>query len=167
MRICRRHILRLVAVVAVAFWAAAPMHILGAEKFKSFKLKALDGSDRTLADFKNRATLIVFFHPTCQYCIAALPKIQTITEAYKDRGLSVVWINVLPEENRLLEEWQAQHELSAPILAATSSVQRNYRLTMTPTHYLIDSQANVLWKHAGYREGDESQIESEIAKALK
>jgi hypothetical protein len=74
---------------------------------------------------------------------------------------------VLPEENRLLKEWQAEHRVTAPILAATSSVQRNYRLTMTPTHVLIDSQATVLWKHAGYREGDESQIESEILKALK
>jgi hypothetical protein len=46
-------------------------------------------------------------------------------------------------------------------------VQRNYGLTMTPTHVLIDSQGTVLWKHAGYREGDEAQIESEIARALK
>jgi thiol-disulfide isomerase/thioredoxin len=151
----------------MVLFTAPPAPLAAAETFKSFKLKALDGSERTLADFKNRATLIVFFHPTCQYCLAALPKIQTIADDYKDRGLSVVWINVLPEENRLLKEWQAEHRVTAPILAATSSVQRNYRLTMTPTHVLIDSQATVLWKHAGYREGDESQIESEIVKALK
>ena len=146
---------------------AAQCQPLAAETFRPFKLKALDGTERSLADYANRATLVVFFHPTCQYCIAAAPKIQAITEAYKDRGLSVVWINVLPEENRLLKEWQAHHDLKAPILAATSSVQRNYRLTMTPTHYLIDSRANVLWKHAGYREGDEAAFEREIANALK
>jgi peroxiredoxin len=157
----------MLAAAAVAICLTAVLHPRAAETFKPFKLKALDGSNRTLADFRNRATLIVFFHPTCQYCMAALPKIQAITDTYKDRGLSAVWINVLPEENRLLKEWQEEHRLTAPILAATSSVQRNYGLTMTPTHVLIDSQGTVLWKHAGYREGDEAQIESEIARALK
>jgi peroxiredoxin len=154
-------------LAATLVFVALPHRPFAGETFKSFKLKALDGTERSLADFENRATLVVFFHPTCQYCIAAAPKIQTITDDYKDRGLSVVWINVLPEENRLLKEWQAHHALTAPILAASSSVQRNYRLTMTPTHYLIDSRANVLWKHAGYKNGDEATIEREIANALK
>lgn len=151
------------ALVAILVCATTPA---SAETFKSFKLKTIDGTERSLADFTNRATLVVFFHPTCQYCMAALPKIEKITGTYKDRGLSVVWINVLPEENRLLKEWQAEHRLSAPVLAATSSVQRNYRLTMTPTHYLLDSRATVLWKHAGYQEGDEATIEDEVKKAL-
>jgi hypothetical protein len=46
-------------------------------------------------------------------------------------------------------------------------VQRNYRLTMTPTHYLIDTRSTVLWKHSGYKEGDESKMRNEVAKALK
>lgn len=158
---------RMLAAAVLVLWAVLPQRSLAAETFKSFKLKALDGSERSLADFTNRATLVVFFHPTCQYCIAALPKIQAITDSYKDRGLSVVWINVLPEENRLLKEWQTHHGLTAPILAASSSVQRNYRLTMTPTHYLIDARGNVLWKHAGYREGDEAAIEEAVANALR
>jgi peroxiredoxin len=158
-----------VVVVAVAMVAAGVLpsdRIPAAETFKSFKLETIDGTERSLADFSNRATLVVFFHPTCRYCLAALPKIEKITTTYKERGLSVVWINVLPEENQLLKEWQAEHRISAPILAATSSVQRNYRLTMTPTHYLIDSRATVLWKHAGYQEGDEAAIEAEVKKAL-
>jgi peroxiredoxin len=159
--------IRVLAAAAVVSSMTLPQRPLAAETFKSFKLKALDGTERTLADFANRATLIVFFHPSCQYCVAALPKIQTITDEYNDRGLSVVWINVLPEENRLLKEWQAHHELTAPILLATSSVQRNYRLTMTPTHYLIDTRSTVLWKHSGYNEGDESKMRNEVAKALK
>lgn len=157
----------LVALALIVAGALPPDRSTAAETFKSFKLKTVDGTERTLADFTNRATLVVFFHPTCQYCIAALPKIENVTATYKDRGLSVVWINVLPEENRLLKEWQAEHRLTAPILAATSSVQRNYRLTMTPTHYLIDSRATVLWKHAGYKEGDEAALEVEVVKALK
>jgi len=144
----------------------APARPAGAESFKPFKLKAIDGTERSLADFTDRATLVVFFHPTCQYCLQALPKLQAIDDTYKDRGLKVVWINVLPEENRMLVEWQAEHKLTAPILVAQPPVQRDYRLTMTPTHYLIDARRTVLWKHAGYTPGDETTLQQEIEKAL-
>ena len=144
----------------------APARPAGAESFKPFKLKAIDGTERSLADFTDRATLVVFFHPTCQYCLQALPKLQAIDDTYKDRGLKVVWINVLPEENRMLVEWQAEHKLTAPILVAQPPVQRDYRLTMTPTHYLIDARRTVLWKHAGYKPGDETTLQQEIEKAL-
>ena len=165
MRAFRIFVLRLVCAALIAL-LQAPARPAAAESFKPFKLKAMDGSERSLADFTDRATLIVFFHPTCQYCNQALPRLQTIDDTYKDRGLKVVWINVLPEENRMLAEWQAEHKLTAPILVAQPSVQRDYRLTMTPTHYLIDARRTVLWKHAGYKPGDEVTIQQEIEKAL-
>jgi thiol-disulfide isomerase/thioredoxin len=164
----RVRIVRLLCAGALVLQSATAMGPLAgaAESFKPFKLKALDGTERSLADFPGRATLVVFFHPTCQYCKAALPKLQAIDTAYKDQGLSVIWINVLPEENRMLAEFKAEHGLTAPILAAANSIQRDYRLTMTPTHYLIDAKRTVLWKHAGYTAGDEAAIQKEVEKAL-
>jgi thiol-disulfide isomerase/thioredoxin len=156
----------LCAAVLLVQPAAMPARPAAAESFKPFKLKALDGKERSLADFPGRATLVVFFHPTCQHCNAALPQLQVIDEKYKPQGLSVIWINVLPEENRMLAEWQASRRLTAPILAAGRSVQRDYRLTMTPTHYLIDANRTVLWKHEGYKPGDEATIEKEVERAL-
>ena len=154
------------AAVLLMQSAALQPRVLAAESFKSFKLKALDGTEKSLADFPGRATLVVFFHPTCQYCKAALPGLQKVDNTYKERGLSVIWINVLPDENGMLGEFKAEHGLTAPILAATNSVQRDYRLTMTPTHYLIDAKRNVLWKHAGYKPGDEAMIEKKVQEAL-
>ena len=156
----------LVAAVLLVQSAAIHARPAAAESFKPFKLKALDGKERSLADFPGRATLVVFFHPTCRYCMTALPELQRIDETYKPQGLSVVWINVLPEENRMLAEWQVTHRLTAPVLVAGRSVQRDYRLTMTPTHYLIDSNRTVLWTHAGYTPGDEVTIQQEIERAL-
>jgi thiol-disulfide isomerase/thioredoxin len=161
------NVLRLLCAATLLVQSAAMQaQPAAAESFKPFKLKALDGKERSLADFPGRATLVVFFHPTCRYCNAALPELQAIDEKYRPQGLSVVWVNVLPEENRMLVEWQATHRVAAPILAAERSVQRDYRLTMTPTHYLIDAKRTVLWKHAGYKAGDEATIQKEVERAL-
>ena len=139
-----------------------------ADKFKPFKLKTLDGTPKTLQDFANKATLISFFFPRCPYCNVALPEVQKIYDKYKDKGLSVVWINVLPNENKLIANWQAEHHLTVPVLigASQESLQRDYRLTTTPTQYLLVEKNEVLLYQSGYKPGDEKILESKITEAL-
>ena len=137
-----------------------------AENFKPFKLKTLEGSQRSLSDVLARATVVVFFFPSCQYCNAAFPEVQKIYDAYKDRGLSMVWINVVPDEEPLIAGWMATHGYTVPVLLGGRSVQNDYKLVMTPTHYLLDSRGKVLSKHAGYTAGDEKALERDIQQAL-
>ena len=139
---------------------------VAADEFKPFKLKTLDGTERTLAEMLGKATLVVIFYPTCPYCNAAFPEIQKLHDAYKDQGLSMVWINVLPDEEKLIPEWRARHGYSVPILLGRRSVQNDYKLVMTPTHYLLNAKGEVLSRHAGYTAGDEKKWEREILQAL-
>lgn len=81
-------------------------------------------------------------------------------------GLSMVSINVVPQEERLIADWRTNHGYTVPILLGGRSVQSDYKLTMTPTHYLFDSQGKVLSRHAGYKPGDEKNLEREIQQAL-
>ncbi len=138
-----------------------------ADTFKPFKSKTVDGNELSLSEVLGRATLVGFFYPSCQYCNAAYPEIQKLYETYKDRGLSVVWINVLPEENRLVAGWRAQHASSIPVLIGGRSAQRDYKIEMTPTHFLLDSGGRVLAKKAGFVPGDEKTLEQETQTALK
>jgi cytochrome c biogenesis protein CcmG/thiol:disulfide interchange protein DsbE len=161
--------LRLVAIVVLAGALAAPAGgaATGADRvFKPFALKALDGSHVTLSDVLGRATLVVFFFPTCTYCKLALPETQTLHDTYKDDGLSVIWINVVPEQEELIPEWRARHGFTVPILLGDRSVQKNYALTMTPTHYLLDSGGRVLARHAGFKRGEHEKLERRIREAL-
>lgn len=137
------------------------------ENFRPFKLKTLEGAQRSLSDVLGKATVVVFFFPTCRYCNAAFPEIQKIYDTYKDRGLSMVWINIVPEENSLIERWRSEHGYSVPILLGGRSVQNDYKLTETPTHYLLDSRGKILSKHAGYKAGDEKDLEREVQQALR
>lgn len=150
----------LTASVAMQDGAAA------AEKFKPFSAKTLEGTQKSLSDVLGKATLVVFFFPTCSFCNAALPEIQKLHDSYADRGLSMVWINVVPEEERLIAAWRTRHGYTVPVLFGGRTVQSDYKLVMTPTHYLLDSQGNVLSRHAGYKPGDEKDLEREVQRAL-
>jgi thiol-disulfide isomerase/thioredoxin len=154
-----------ITLLAVAI-ALAPRAAL-AENFKPFKLKTLEGAERSLSQILgSKATLVAFFFPTCQYCNAAFPLVQKIYDANKDRGLSMVWINVMPDEQRLIADWRARHGYTAPVLLGGISTVEAYDLRMTPTHVLLDARGKVLWKHAGYKPGDEREIDRRIQQAL-
>lgn len=151
--------------VAVLFLQAPGQ---AADKFKPFKLKTLDGTAKTLQDYAGKATLVSFFFPSCPYCNAAFPEVQKLHDRHKDQGLVAVWINVVPDENKKIPDWLEKNQFTIPVLigASQASLQRDYKLKMTPTHYLLNPQGEILFTHAGYEKGDEVELEQVVQKAL-
>ncbi len=136
--------------------------------FKPFHLTTLDGTPKTLPDFPGKVRLVSFFFPQCPFCNVELPKVQKIYERYRDKGLSAVWINILPEQVNLIAGWQAQRKLTVPVLigASQDSLQRDYGIEATPTTFLLDEKGKVLLRQDGYRPGDEVLLENRISEAL-
>jgi thioredoxin-related protein len=154
--------------VALVLAVIALQPVTAAESFKPFKkLKALDGSRQSLSDVLGRkATLVVFFFPTCPYCNAAFPEVQKMYDRYKGDGLSMVWINVLPDEEKLIAPWRMEHGYTVPVLLGNRALANDYKLRMTPTHFLLDSKGGVISTHAGYTAGDEKTLEHDIQQAV-
>jgi thiol-disulfide isomerase/thioredoxin len=137
--------------------------------FKPFVLRTLDGKKATLKDFSNKATLVNFFFPRCPFCNVELPEIQKLYDKYKNRGLSVVWINILPEEDGLIAGWEMAKNLTVPVLIGGSqaSLQRDYRVESTPSTYLLGERGEILYWRDGYTPGDEKALEARIVSELK
>jgi thiol-disulfide isomerase/thioredoxin len=131
-------------------------------------LKTLDGKKKTLKDFSNKVTLVSFFFPRCPYCNVELPEIQKIYDKYKDKGMSAVLVNILPEEVNLIPGWQMAKNLTMPVLigASQESLQKDYHIESTPTTYLLDRDGRVLFRADGYKRGDEKTLEAKIGEAL-
>jgi len=43
---------------------------------------------------------------------------------------------------------------------------RAYGVIATPTNYLLDQQGRIVWRHYGYKRGDEADVRREIADVL-
>jgi peroxiredoxin len=149
--------------------AAAPAAAAIGTAFKPFTLKTIDGDRRTLADVRgSKATLVVFFYPRCPYCNAEAPAIQKLADTYHSQGLSVVYINILPEQDKLVRAWQVDHRYTSPVLvgASTQSIERDYQVTATPMNYLLDATGKVLAWHRGFQPGDEKALEEDVKLAI-
>ena len=112
--------------------------------------------------------MVSFFFPRCPYCNVELPEEQKIYDKYKDKGLSMVWINIVPEEEELVAGWQLKRHLTVPVLVGASqeSLQRDYRVAATPTTYLLGAKGEVLLYQGGYKPGDEKTLQAKIAQVL-
>lgn len=146
----------------------AQNYVLPKEGFKPFALKTLEGGPKTLQDYLNKATLVTFFFPTCGYCNAEFPHLQKMYDKYRDQGLSLVAINIMPDQTSQIADWISTHQYTFPVLigAKLETLQRDYDLRATPTHFLLDSKGKVLLKQTGYKAGDEKTLEDKIQNAL-
>jgi thiol-disulfide isomerase/thioredoxin len=147
--------------------AAAPAK--DPDSFRPFNnLKTLDGKKKTLKDVSGKVTVVNFFYPRCPYCQLELPEMQKLYDKYKDKGLSVVWINILPEEVPLIAGWQFAKNFTVPVLIGGSqaSLQKDYRVEATPTTYVLGEKGEVLFYEGGYAPGDEKKVEAKVAAAL-
>jgi hypothetical protein len=72
----------------------------------------------------------------------------------------------VPREDRLIAGWREKNGFTVPTLLGGRSAQNDYRVTMTPTHYLLDAKGDVLFTQAGFKPGDEKALEQQIQRAL-
>jgi len=52
------------------------------------------------------------------------------------------------------------------LLDVSQDAARGFGVEATPTNYLIDATGNIVWRHYGFRRGDEEQVRAEILSLL-
>ena len=80
--------------------------------------------------------------------------------------LSIVGTERLPDEQKLTAAWRQKHGYTVPVLLGTRSTPNDYKVRMTPTHYLLDGRGEIMSKQDGFSPGDETRLEQQIQKAL-
>jgi peroxiredoxin len=145
-----------------------PIQFDTGKDFIPFELPDLAGQNRKLSEFLNQSTLVSFFFPTCGACNQEMPHFQRFYEKYQDRGLSVVGVNVIPDQDELVPHWRDNNGITFPILvgAETNTLIENYRLSATPLSFLLNAEGKIISRQDGYTPGSEARIEAHIREAL-
>jgi len=103
-----------------------------------FELMDLDGQPIRLADLRGRVVWINFWASWCPPCQFETPTLREIDERYRDRGLSIVAINVqetVESAREYAETYGWQFTVGADVSARIFHAYRVYAL---PTQFIID-----------------------------
>jgi len=104
----------------------------------AFSLADLDGRPIRLADLRGRAVWVNFWASWCPPCQSETPILREIDERYRDRGLTLVAVQVQQtvDDGR---SYAARYGLEYAIGADVSgAVFRTYRVYALPTQFFID-----------------------------
>ena len=104
-----------------------------------FELTDLDGKPIHLADLRGRVVWINFWASWCPPCQFETPTLREIDEKYRDRGLTVIAINV-QETVETARNYATTYNWRFAVGADTSArIFHAYRVYALPTQFIVDA----------------------------
>jgi thiol-disulfide isomerase/thioredoxin len=145
------------------------VNVAGAGKITDFTLKNLENKRTTYSEIKGeKLTILDFWATWCKPCTRAIPKLVSIYEDYKEKGVQVIGINVdSPRNLPKVKPFVRSKGITYPILLdSNNEVMNRLQITIMPTLLIISEDDEILFMHRGYRPGDELILREKIDELL-
>jgi thiol-disulfide isomerase/thioredoxin len=160
--------------------------MLSTRQIDNFALSDLDGQPWEFRrDHRGRLMLLDFWYTDCPPCRRAIPHLNELHQAYRDRGLEVIGIaceqhgtadqrvhqvvgvqrrlnvayRLLMNGDRVLPNGERDELRRCPLVTQLG-------ISAYPTLKLIDERGQIVWESVGLDEGKLSELKSEIERRL-
>jgi peroxiredoxin len=145
--------------------AAAPT-LVGKEA-PDFVLKAMDGKNLRMSEFRGQVVLVNFWARWAGDSRQEMPALDRINTTYNRAGLVVLGVSV-DEDLARAREFAGAMKVSYPLMFDTgSSIGRDYQLEKMPMTILVDRAGVVRYSNVGFKRGDERAYLDHIRELLR
>ena len=132
----------------------------------NWTLQDAAGQNLSLSNYRGKIVLIHFWGTWCLPCLPAMPHLQTLYEAYKDKGVVVIGLAV-PDREGSAAGYMKEHQFRYGLLKNADEVAKLYKVSVFPTLYVIGPDGQILHVEAGGSENMESEVRALIEKTLE
>lgn len=178
-RITRKGI-RLVAIVAavlavlLASYTLNPFRGVGpnpGQVAPDFTLKTSTGGDFALSSDRGHVVLLEFFDVDCPYCVQEAPVLASVYDAYRLRDVRFVSVDanfIAPKDTPArIEAFKQEHGTDwTYVLDSGRTVSNAYRVSATPTCFILDRNSVVRSVLVGRASGGYADYASALDVAL-
>jgi peroxiredoxin len=144
--------------------SAAAAGIGQGNRAPNFQLKAMDGQDVSLEDYRGSVVLVNFWATWCPPCVEEVPALEATYRARQADGFVVLGVNFQesPEE---IKPFVEALDVTYPILLDTNGqVMKTFRAAGLPVSLLIDREGVIQVRHTGLLNG--TQLAEYLATLL-
>jgi cytochrome c biogenesis protein CcmG/thiol:disulfide interchange protein DsbE len=134
-----------------------------------FSLINIDNERVSYSEMKGeQLTVIDFWATWCQPCIRSIPELVDMYSAYGEKGVGFIGISVdSPRNLSKVKPFSRSLGITYPVLLdSNSEVMGELNVTAVPTLLIIDREDRILYRHEGFRPGDEQLIREELERHL-
>jgi peroxiredoxin len=119
-----------------------------------FSLKAADGNQVNLGDFKGKPVMFTFWASWCESCKEEIPLIEKFSQGKKDQ-VTVLLVAIDGENEKRIQRLIKEKKITLPILLdVKEKIARTYGIRMVPTTFLINPEGMMVGMIVGQREWD-------------
>ncbi len=127
----------------------------------AFTFEGFDGTKVSLADYRGKAVLVNFWHPSCAACRAESPFLQQVLRKIGLRNMAVLAVNVRPAEDRYALSYIRGNGYYFTPLHGDAGAHD------TPSSLLIDAEGRVIAERGAIRgAADARELELQIEALL-
>jgi len=137
---------------------APQMTVKAGDPALDFTLNDESGKAYKLADFKGRIVLLDFWATWCGPCKQAMPSIQKISVAFKDKPVTVIGVNTWESSPAAGPAYIKKMGYTYLNLLAGDELAKAYGISGIPTLILIDQEGKVLHTAVGFGPGEEEEL---------
>ena len=131
-----------------------------------FNLTSLDGRKVTLASLEGKVVLLDFWATWCGPCKAAMPTIQKLHEAYKDKGVVILGVNTWEKNADAAKDYMAKKKFTYGCLMNGDDLAKAYGVTGIPTLVIIGKDGKVAMADMGLSDDTGASLRKAIDAAL-
>ncbi|MBW6493889.1 MAG: TlpA family protein disulfide reductase [Burkholderiaceae bacterium] len=124
----------------------------------------LDGATLRADALDGKVVVQMFWATWCPFCVAEMPHIQKLHEAYASRGLVIVAVSLDRGRDEVVRFW-SEHRYVFLVAMRSQEMREGWgSIRGTPTFYVVDRQGVVRLAHTGTP--PEGELEALIKKLL-
>ncbi len=145
---------------------AAPPTLVGKDA-PDFVLKATDGKNLRMSEFRGQVVLVNFWARWAGDSRQEMPALDRINTTYNRAGLVVLGVSV-DEDLKRAREFADAMKVSYPIMFDTNAeIGRDYLLQKMPMTILVDRAGVIRYSNVGFKRGDEHAYLDHIRELLR
>lgn len=137
-----------------------------ADSAPDFALKALDGRNYRLSEYRGEVVALVFWASWCGACRRELERLDSLRRTYDDAGLSVLGVTVDEDSDRARRVAKGIDAQFPQLHDAARAVSREYRPGSLPTTLLIDRAGAVRYRYRELNSREERAMLGELRRLL-
>ncbi|RDH81139.1 MAG: hypothetical protein DIZ80_13565 [endosymbiont of Galathealinum brachiosum] len=128
----------------------------------------LQGDDSVikLSSYKGKVVYLDFWASWCVPCRRSFPFMNEMQEKYSEEGLKIIAVNLDTEREKAARFLKMIHADFSIAYDPEGRVPEDYKLSVVPTFYLISREGDIVYKHKGFRNSQNDELEAMIKRAL-
>ncbi len=135
----------------------------------NFQWQGQNKQDLSLAQFKGQVVLVTLWAHNCWPCLQELPLLNEVIEAIGNQDLIVLAFHVgtaAEEKEQALAFWQSEDLTFQNFFVSPDWAEKVFSTTKLPSHFLINREGQMIWKHEGPIQWTEPAVEEFLSKSL-